>query len=213
MKSAFDKLIELTGNPRTGDNKAQRLEHLYWLGAVATASFVLYLSLTSLNAPLNDTAVRNRPASTASIAAISKTDAPRFKRRGMRAVAELQARAGSGQADAQFALANTYRMGFGVPVDLARALQWYQSAAALGHSRSQFHLGMAYRLGDGVTVNLHLARYWLHEAARQGHADAKIMLAKIAADPAPPEPVEEAIIADFSAAPLSTPSQSPVMEN
>jgi hypothetical protein len=143
----------------------------------------------------------------------AKPERPRFKRRSTAAVAELRARAESGQADAQFALANTYRMGFGVPVDLTRALQWYQSAAALGHARSQFHLGMAYRLGDGVTVNLNLARYWLLEAARQGHVDATIMLTKIAIDPVPLEPTDEAIIADFVPPPQTAPSQSPVMEN
>lgn len=45
----------------------------------------------------------------------------------------LQERAESGDADAQYELGNVFYFGKGVPVDLAKANEWYRKAADSGH--------------------------------------------------------------------------------
>jgi hypothetical protein len=44
MKFAFEKLIALTGAPRSTGNRTQRMEHWYWLGAVTMGLIVLGLA-------------------------------------------------------------------------------------------------------------------------------------------------------------------------
>lgn len=45
----------------------------------------------------------------------------------------LQERAEKGDAEAQYELGNVFYFGKGVPVDLAKANQWYRKAADSGH--------------------------------------------------------------------------------
>jgi uncharacterized protein len=58
------------------------------------------------------------------------------------AVSEWRPLAEKGDADAQFNLAQAYKMGRGVPVDLAQAQAWYQKAAAKGHQQAQVNVGL-----------------------------------------------------------------------
>ena len=59
-----------------------------------------------------------------------------------RAVAEWQPLARQGDADAQFNLGQAYKLGRGVPMNLATALEWYRKAAVQGHARAEDNCGL-----------------------------------------------------------------------
>jgi cell division septation protein DedD len=58
-------------------------------------------------------------------------------------VAALQAKAQTGDAEAEFQLAEAYRGGRGVTADPETAIMWYRRAAAHGHVRASEELGFA----------------------------------------------------------------------
>jgi len=89
---------------------------------------------------------------------------------------EARSDAERGDPRAQALLANMYRRGYGVPVDYARAAQWYRKAAEQGDALSQYNLGVMYRQGLGVTRDQELASRWFHEAALQGFVPAQVNL-------------------------------------
>ena len=60
-----------------------------------------------------------------------------------RAVEEWRAPAVAGDADAQFNLAQAYKLGRGVPVDPALAESWFRKAAIEGHEQAQDNYGLA----------------------------------------------------------------------
>ena len=59
-----------------------------------------------------------------------------------RAVSEWREPAATGDADAQFNLAQAYRLGRGVEVDIARAKELYAEAAKNGHVRAADNYGL-----------------------------------------------------------------------
>lgn len=59
-----------------------------------------------------------------------------------KAVAEWRPLAVSGDADAQFNLGQAYKLGRGVPADLAQAESWYRRAAKQGHLQAEDNLGL-----------------------------------------------------------------------
>ncbi|MEW4466875.1 SPOR domain-containing protein [Parasphingorhabdus sp. JC815] len=58
------------------------------------------------------------------------------------AVAEWQGLANAGDADAQFNMGQAYKLGRGVPMDLAKAEQYYKSAADQGHLQASDNYGL-----------------------------------------------------------------------
>ena len=58
------------------------------------------------------------------------------------AVAQWRPLAIAGDADAQFNLAQAYKLGRGVPVDLAQAEAWFRRAADQGHLQAEDNLGL-----------------------------------------------------------------------
>ncbi len=65
------------------------------------------------------------------------------------AVSQWRPLAISGDADAQFNLAQAYKLGRGVPTDLRIAQDWYAKAAAQGHARAEDNLGLVmFQNGD-----------------------------------------------------------------
>jgi len=78
-----------------------------------------------------------------------------------------------GDALAQFNLAQLYRLGQGIPVDLQRARYWYGEAAARGNGPAQFNLGLMYEHGYGTPVDLTEARAWYRRAAQQNVSEAQ----------------------------------------
>jgi cell division septation protein DedD len=58
------------------------------------------------------------------------------------AVAEWRPLADKGDADAQYNLGQAYKLGRGVPIDLALAKSWYEKAAQQGHEQAQINVGL-----------------------------------------------------------------------
>lgn len=83
----------------------------------------------------------------------------------------------AGNSDAQFAVAEAYRRGSGVTVDLAKSVRWYRAAAAQGHPMAQNDLGSMLLNGMGTERSPEEAACWYRKAAEQGEAVAQFNLA------------------------------------
>ena len=90
--------------------------------------------------------------------------------------AELRAKAGKGDADAQFTLGVKYEKGEGVAKDSVEAVKWFLKAADQGLVRSQLTLGLLYACGYDVKKDSAEAVKWYRKAAEQGDADAQYFL-------------------------------------
>jgi len=89
-----------------------------------------------------------------------------------KAVAEWRGPAEAGDADAQFNLAQAYKLGRGVPADLKLAQAWYQKAAVQGHEQAQANLGLIlFQNGDRKG-----AMPWIQKAADRGEPRAQYVL-------------------------------------
>jgi TPR repeat protein len=87
------------------------------------------------------------------------------------AVAIWRPLAEKGDADAQFNLGQAYRLGRGVPINLAAAKTWFERAAAQGHVDAQTTLGLLlFQNGDQPG-----ALKWLKKAADQGEPRALLV--------------------------------------
>ena len=95
------------------------------------------------------------------------------------AVAETHARAGQGDADAQYELGIMYAEGRGVPQNDAVAFAWYRQAAEAGVAAAQFNVGLMYSAGRGVPRDEAEAVTWYQKAAAQGLAEAQVNLGVI----------------------------------
>ncbi len=82
-----------------------------------------------------------------------------------------------GDATAQFELAEAYRTGEGVPVNLTEALRWYQAAAEQGDPSAQNNLGSMFFNGMGTDPDQQVAVTWYRLAAEKGEANAQYNLA------------------------------------
>jgi cell division septation protein DedD len=102
------------------------------------------------------------------------------------AVAIWRPLADKGDADAAFNLGQAYRLGKGVPLDLAHAQGWLERAARKGHVDAQTTLGLLlFQNGNRVS-----AMRWLKGAAEAGDPRALLMVGTalyngdgVAADP------------------------------
>ncbi|HEX4693864.1 SPOR domain-containing protein [Sphingomonas sp.] len=88
------------------------------------------------------------------------------------AVAEWRKAAIAGDADAQFDLAQAYKLGRGVPVDLPMAESWYRKAALQGHQQAEDNYGLAL-FEDGKREE---AVPWLEKAVARGEPRAQLVL-------------------------------------
>jgi hypothetical protein len=79
--------------------------------------------------------------------------------------------ADGGNADAQFNLAQAYKLGRGVPVNLAAAQGYYERAARQGHRDAQTSLGLT-MFGNGDQIG---AMRWLKLAADSGEPRAMLI--------------------------------------
>jgi len=103
------------------------------------------------------------------------------------AVAIWQPLAEKGDADAAFNLGQAYRLGRGVPLDLAQAQGWLERAARKGHVDAQSTLGLLlFQNGNQVS-----AMRWLKAAAAAGEPRALLMVgtALYNGDGVPADPV------------------------
>lgn len=100
------------------------------------------------------------------------------------ALAQLQAPAEAGDADAQYAMGSLYSDGLAVPRNYRKAAQWFGRAAEQGHAKAEFSLGFLTYYGAGrdesegpVPSNPAVAASWLKKAADKGYALAQVLLA------------------------------------
>lgn len=79
--------------------------------------------------------------------------------------------AAKGNTDAMFNLGQAYRLGRGVPIDLAQAQGWYDRAAHAGHVDAEAQLGiLLFQTGNRAS-----GLRWLKSAADKGEARAQLM--------------------------------------
>jgi TPR repeat protein len=89
-----------------------------------------------------------------------------------RGIALILSAAKEGNEDAQFRIAEMYKMGEGVEKNPAEALKWHRIAAENGSSEAQLYLAEIYRYGKGVEKNLEKSLEWYKLAAEGGNHDA-----------------------------------------
>lgn len=88
------------------------------------------------------------------------------------AVKEWRPAAIAGDPDAQFNLAQAYKLGRGVPIDLKQAESWYQKAAAQGHIQAADNYGLiVFQNG-----NRQAALPWIQKSADRGEPRAQYVL-------------------------------------
>jgi Sel1 repeat len=83
------------------------------------------------------------------------------------------AKAESGDAQAQAAVAAMFDQGKGVAQSDSEAARWWGKAAHQGIRSAQHNLGVAYASGSGVPRNITNAIFWLRKAAEQGDSVAQ----------------------------------------
>ena len=88
------------------------------------------------------------------------------------AVREWRPAADQGDADAQFNMGQAYRLGRGVPADIAIARSWFQKAAAKGHAQAQANYGLILYEGGKRSEALP----WIRKAADRGDPRAQYVL-------------------------------------
>lgn len=89
-----------------------------------------------------------------------------------KAIGEWRGPAEAGDADAQFNLAQAYKLGRGVAADLKQAQSWYEKAANQGHEQAQANLGLIlFQNGDRKG-----ALPWIQKAADRNEPRAQYVL-------------------------------------
>jgi hypothetical protein len=88
-------------------------------------------------------------------------------------IAAVRRKAESGDAKAQFDLAQAYWEGTGVPKDSAKGLDWLQKSATQGYAGAEVTIGIFYQNGVQVPKDPHQAAAWFRKAARQSSNDPK----------------------------------------
>ena len=89
------------------------------------------------------------------------------------AVAETMQLAQKDDPVAEYALAQMYAHGDGVPSNEAEARTWLARAAEHGNAEAQYEMGMTIREGRGVVQDYEAAFKWLQLAAENGNARAQ----------------------------------------
>ncbi|BCA61933.1 hypothetical protein HMP09_1167 [Sphingomonas sp. HMP9] len=89
-----------------------------------------------------------------------------------RAVTEWRPLAVAGDADAQFNLAQAYKLGRGVPLDTALAESWFRKAALQGHLQAADNYGLAL-FQSGKKSD---ALPWLQKSVARGEPRAQLVL-------------------------------------
>src|SRR4051812_12406959 len=80
-------------------------------------------------------------------------------------LADLTARAETGNAEAMFQLGQLYANGKDVKKDDLAALKWYQKAAAKDHTNAEIQFGSIYAHGLGVKQDWAESMKWFRKAA------------------------------------------------
>lgn len=85
--------------------------------------------------------------------------------------------ADKGNTDAQLKIAQIYRYGTGVAVDLEKAVYWYEQLTKKGNLDAHFEIAKIYEQGFDGKPNLEQANVWYYQAYLKGHHEAGFILA------------------------------------
>ena len=85
----------------------------------------------------------------------------------------LQAKADTGDKEAQWQVGMCYASGKGVPSDEAQAFAWWKKSAGQGYAEAQYWLGRIYQYDGVVDRSDEIAYEWYRKAADQGHPAAQ----------------------------------------
>ena len=107
------------------------------------------------------------------LAAVEKRERERLEAKNPKYNDALVKKAQSGDAEAQYSLAECYYNGLGVSKDYAEAVMWYRKAAEQGNAGGQNSLGFCYQNGLGVAQDYTEAVKWYRKAAEQGNASGQ----------------------------------------
>lgn len=100
-----------------------------------------------------------------------------YNRRDFRgALGDYQQGAALGDPRAMTVIGHMFRNGEGVPVDKAKAAQWYERGADGGSRSAQFSLADMLESGDGVARDVARAAKLYEQSARQGFPEAQFAL-------------------------------------
>jgi TPR repeat protein len=94
-------------------------------------------------------------------------------------ITAVEARAESGEAEAEFLMGTAFAEGLGKPVDPEQAVAWYRRAAGQGHILAQHNLGNVSFSGNGVPQSDERAVFWWTLAAEQGDAIPQFRLGQM----------------------------------
>ena len=89
-----------------------------------------------------------------------------------KAISEWRGPAVAGDADAQFNLGQAYKLGRGVPADLAQAEEWYRKAALQGHPQAEENYGLTLFENNKRMQ----AAEWLQKASSRGEPRSQYVL-------------------------------------
>jgi TPR repeat protein len=129
-------------------------------------SLVLFFPLTTAGGQAGSTQIPQTEIGTApSQATISVVN-----------IADLEKRAGGGDASAEFEVGKAFEEGKGVAQNPEQAAVWYRKAADHGNAQAQNSLGVLYWMGEGVVKDRKEAVKWYHLAAQRGDASAMFNL-------------------------------------
>lgn len=93
------------------------------------------------------------------------------------ALAKLEAGAAAGDAQAYFNLGIMHAAGHGIPVDLARAAEYYRQGAERGNVLAAYQVAQCYKKGAGVAQDYEAAARWYLYSATRGNYRAGNQLA------------------------------------
>lgn len=148
---------------RSGMFKAGLL--IFSLFAAGIVAVVLFGKFTESRAqPEEPQGPSARSVDTPSVHTNIPTDSVPAPSAGRR-LGKIREAAESGDAKAQYDLAEMYRHGDEVPEDSAEAAKWFERAANQGDMAAQYSLVAPYIKGDGVTKDLVQAYKWAALAA------------------------------------------------
>jgi TPR repeat protein len=106
-------------------------------------------------------------------------------------MAELQAKANAGNAEAQYLMGYSYERGQNNPRNLELAAQWYQKAVSNNFARAQHRLGLMYATANGVPRDFSKTVALFEAAAKQKYPAAQMDYAMLLYSMAPPEYVNK----------------------
>ncbi len=113
------------------------------------------------------------PIQTQAPAAAVKTGVDSWSRGEYKKAVELwRGPAVAGDADAQFNLGQAYKLGRGVPTDLAMAEEWYRKAALQGHRQAEDNYGLALFQNNKRSE----AVKWLEKSVARGEPRTQFVL-------------------------------------